>query len=81
LDNIINAQRSPLNKTGLGYNGETSQASTSKSYLDAARRNEQKHNEDDQARQGQIANRNYQGAIHFQSEQKLQSATGKIFSF
>jgi len=40
LDNIINVQRSPLNKTGLGYNGETSQASTSKSYLDAARRNE-----------------------------------------
>eukprot|EP00253_Pinus_taeda_P005899 PITA_05899 len=45
LDEIINVQRSPLNKTGLGYNGETSQASTSKSYLDAARRNEQKHNE------------------------------------
>eukprot|EP00253_Pinus_taeda_P019744 PITA_19744 len=38
LDEIINVQRSPLNKTGLGYNGETSQASTSKSYLDAARR-------------------------------------------
>eukprot|EP00253_Pinus_taeda_P036458 PITA_36458 len=46
LNEIINVQRSPLNKTGLGYNGETSQASTSKSYLDAARRNEQKHNED-----------------------------------
>eukprot|EP00253_Pinus_taeda_P009667 PITA_09667 len=48
LDEIINVQRSPLIKTGLGYNGETSQASTSKSYLDAARRNEQKPNEDHQ---------------------------------
>eukprot|EP00253_Pinus_taeda_P020209 PITA_20209 len=46
LDEIINVQRSPLNKTGLGYNGETSQASTSKSYLDATRRNEKKHNGD-----------------------------------
>ena len=45
----------------MGYNGETSQASTSKSYLDAARRNEQKHNEDNQARQGRTANRDYQG--------------------
>eukprot|EP00253_Pinus_taeda_P006883 PITA_06883 len=61
LDEIINVQRPPLNKTGLGYNGETSQASTSKSYLDAARRNEQKHNEDHQVKQGRIANRNYQG--------------------
>ena len=61
LDKIINVQRSPLNKTGLGYNGETSQASTSKSYLDAARRNEQKDNEDNQARQERIANRDYQG--------------------
>eukprot|EP00253_Pinus_taeda_P029384 PITA_29384 len=61
LDEIINVQRSPLNKTGLGYNGETSQASTSKSYLDAARRNEQKHNEYHQVKQGRIANRNYQG--------------------
>eukprot|EP00253_Pinus_taeda_P028712 PITA_28712 len=61
LDDIINVQRSPLNKTGLGYNGETSQASTSKSYLNAARRNEQKHNEDHQVKQGRIANRNYQG--------------------
>eukprot|EP00253_Pinus_taeda_P012979 PITA_12979 len=61
LDEIINVQRSPLNKTGLGYNGENSQASTSKSYLDAARRNEQKHNEDHQVKQGRIANRNYQG--------------------
>ena len=52
LDEIINVQRSPLNKTGLGYNGETSQASTSKSYLDAARRNEQKHNEHHQVKQG-----------------------------
>ena len=61
LDKIINVQHSPLNKTGLGYNGETSQASTSKSYLEAARRNEQKHNEDNQARQGRTANRDYQG--------------------
>jgi len=44
LDEIINLQRSPLIKTGLRYNEEASQAqktSTSKSYLDAARRNEQ----------------------------------------
>ncbi|WP_287256536.1 hypothetical protein, partial [Stenotrophomonas sp.] len=61
LDKIINVQRSPLNKTGLGYNEETSQASTSKSYLDAARRNEQKDNEDNQERQERIANREYQG--------------------
>eukprot|EP00253_Pinus_taeda_P034031 PITA_34031 len=61
LDEIINVHRSPLNKTGLGYNGETSQASTSKSYLDAARRNEQKHNEDHKVKQGRIANRKYQG--------------------
>eukprot|EP00253_Pinus_taeda_P018208 PITA_18208 len=61
LDEIMNVQQSPLNNTSLGYNGETSQASTSKSYLDAARRNEQKHNEDHQVKQGRIANRNYQG--------------------
>ena len=46
LDEIINVQRSPLIKTGLGYNGEASQASTSKSYLNAARRYEQKPNGD-----------------------------------
>eukprot|EP00253_Pinus_taeda_P023669 PITA_23669 len=46
LDEIINVQHSPLIKTGLEYNGEASQASTSKSYLDAARRNEQKPNGD-----------------------------------
>eukprot|EP00253_Pinus_taeda_P001904 PITA_01904 len=61
LDEIINVQRSPLNKTCLGYNGETSQASTSKSYLDAARRSEQKHNEDHQVKQGRTTNINYQG--------------------
>ena len=53
LDEIIKVQRSPLIKTGLGYNEESSQVhkpSTSKSYLDAARRSEridnqlQKHN-------------------------------------
>jgi len=44
LDEIINVQRSPLIKTGPGYTRETSQASTSKSYLDAARRNEQRYN-------------------------------------
>ena len=41
LDEIIKVQRSPLIKTGLGYNEETTQAqkpSTSKSYLDVARR-------------------------------------------
>jgi len=50
LDEIINVQRSPLIKTGLGYNGEASQASTSKSYLDAARWNEQKLNGDHQVK-------------------------------
>ena len=59
LDEIINAQCSPLNKTGMGYNGETSQASTSKSYLDAEKRSEQKHNGDYQVKQGQIANKGY----------------------
>eukprot|EP00253_Pinus_taeda_P020619 PITA_20619 len=48
LDEFINVHHSPLIKTGLGYNGEISQASTSKSYLDAARRNEKKPNEDHQ---------------------------------
>jgi hypothetical protein len=60
LDEIINVQHSPLNKTGLGYKGETSQASTSKSYLDAAKRSEQKHNGDYQVKQGQIANKGHQ---------------------
>ena len=44
LDEIIKVQHSPLIKTGLGYTEEVSQArkpSTSKSYLDAARRSEQ----------------------------------------
>jgi len=52
LDEIINVQHSPLIKTGLGYNGETSQASTSKSYLDAARRSEQRPNRNHQVNQG-----------------------------
>ena len=50
LDEIINVQRSPLIKTGLGYNGEASQASTSKSYLDAARRNEKNLDGDHQVK-------------------------------
>ena len=62
-DEIINVQRSPLIKTGLGYTGEASQASTSKSYLDAARRYEQKPiNKDYQVNQGQFtlrANKSY----------------------
>eukprot|EP00253_Pinus_taeda_P005346 PITA_05346 len=44
LDEIIQVQRSPLIMIGLGYNEEASQAqkpSTSKSYIDAARRSEQ----------------------------------------
>ena len=57
LDEIINVQRSPLIKTGLGYNEETSQASTSKSYLDAARRSEQKPNRNHQVNQGQFTSR------------------------
>jgi len=47
LNEIIKVQCSPLIKTGLGYNEETTQAqkpSTSKSYLDAARRSEQRPN-------------------------------------
>jgi len=55
LDEIINVQHSPLIKTGLGYNEEASQVqkpSTSKSYLDAARRNEKNTNEDHQVKQG-----------------------------
>eukprot|EP00253_Pinus_taeda_P003692 PITA_03692 len=63
LDEIINVQRSPLNKTGLGYTGETSQASTSKSYLEAAKGNEQKHNGDYQAKQGQIASKGHQQSV------------------
>jgi len=64
LDEIINVQRSPLIKTSLGYTGEASQASSSKSYLDAARRYEQKPNGDHQVKQGQIPsriNKYYQG--------------------
>jgi len=57
LDEIINVQCSPLIKTGLGYNGEASQASTSKSYLDATRRHEQKPNRDHKVKQGQIPSR------------------------
>eukprot|EP00253_Pinus_taeda_P016292 PITA_16292 len=56
LDKIINVQRSPLIETGLGYNGETSQASTSKSYLDAAR-SEKKPNRNHQVNQGQSSSR------------------------
>ena len=55
LYEIINVQCSPLIKTGLGYNEEASQVqkpSTSKSYLDAARRNEKNTNEDHQVKQG-----------------------------
>eukprot|EP00253_Pinus_taeda_P033727 PITA_33727 len=47
LDEIIKVQHSPLIKTGLVYTEEASQAqkpSTSKSYLDAARRSEQVDN-------------------------------------
>eukprot|EP00253_Pinus_taeda_P012643 PITA_12643 len=52
LDEIINVQHSPLIKTGPGYNGEASQASTSKSYLDATRRSEQRPNRNHQVNQG-----------------------------
>eukprot|EP00253_Pinus_taeda_P028884 PITA_28884 len=51
---------SPLIKTGLGYNEETSQAqkaSTSKSYLDAARRSKQRPNGDHQVNQGHFSSR------------------------
>ena len=51
LDEIIKVQRSPLIKTRLGYSEEASQAqkqtqkpSSSKSYLDTARRSEQVNN-------------------------------------
>eukprot|EP00253_Pinus_taeda_P035118 PITA_35118 len=65
LDEIIKVQHSPLIKTGMGYNEEATQAqkpSTSKSYLDAARRSEQRPNRDHQVNQGQSAsgiNRGY----------------------
>jgi len=68
LDEIIKVQHSPLIKIGLGYTEETSQAqkpSTSKSYLEAARRSEQvdnrqqRHNEDHQVNQGQLTSRMY----------------------
>jgi len=52
MDEIINVKFSPLIKTGLGYIGESSQASTSKSYLDVARRHEQKPNGDHQVKKG-----------------------------
>eukprot|EP00253_Pinus_taeda_P014281 PITA_14281 len=57
LDEIINVQRSPLIKTGLGYNGEASQASTSKSYLDSARRSEKRPNRNHQVNQGLSSSR------------------------
>ena len=60
LDEIIKVQRSPLIKTGLGYNEETTQAqkpSTSKSYLDAARRSEQRPNGNHQVNRGQFTSR------------------------
>eukprot|EP00253_Pinus_taeda_P027208 PITA_27208 len=55
--------RSPLIKTDLGYNGEASQASTSKSYLDVARRSEKRPNRNHQVNQGQSSartNKDYQ---------------------
>jgi len=70
LDKIMKVQCSPLIKIGLGYTEEASQAqkqaqkpSTSKSYLDVARRSEQgdnrqqKHNADHQVNQGQFTSR------------------------
>eukprot|EP00253_Pinus_taeda_P001867 PITA_01867 len=57
LDEIISVQRSPLIKAGLVYNGEASQASTSKSYLDAARRSEQRPNRNHQVNHGQSSSR------------------------
>eukprot|EP00253_Pinus_taeda_P009476 PITA_09476 len=57
LDEIIGVKRSPLIKTGLGYNGEASQASTSKIYLDVARRSEQRPNRNHQVNQGQFSSR------------------------
>ena len=60
LDEIIKVQRSPLIKTGLGYNEETTQASkssTSKSYIDAARMSEQRPNRNHQINQGQFTSR------------------------
>ena len=70
LDEIIKVQCSPLIKTGLGYTEETSQAqkpSTSKSYLEAARRSEQVDNRqqtpngDHQVNQGQFTSRMNKG--------------------
>jgi len=57
LDEIIIVQHSPLIKTCLGYNGEASQASTSKSYLDVARRSKKRPNRNHQVSQGQFSSR------------------------
>ena len=66
LNKIIKVQHSPLIKTGLGYTEEASEAqkpSTSKSYLDVARRSEQvdncqqRHKADHQVNQGQSTSR------------------------
>eukprot|EP00253_Pinus_taeda_P030947 PITA_30947 len=60
LDEIIKVQRSPLIKIGMGYSEEASQAqkpSTSKSYIDAARRSEQRLKGDHQVNQGQFTSR------------------------
>ena len=66
LDEIIKVHRSPLIKTSLGYNEEASQAqkpSTSKSYIDAARRSkqidnqQQRHNAAHQVNQGHFYSR------------------------
>eukprot|EP00253_Pinus_taeda_P019483 PITA_19483 len=81
LDEIINLQRSPLIKTSLGYNGEASQASTSKSYLDATRRNEQKPNGDQQVKHGRITsriNKDYQEQVLDQKEQTSSARTWRM---
>eukprot|EP00253_Pinus_taeda_P010531 PITA_10531 len=66
LDEIIKVQQSPLIKTGLGYTEEASQAqkpSTSKSYLNAARKSEQvdnrqqRHKADQQVNHSQFSSR------------------------
>eukprot|EP00253_Pinus_taeda_P031841 PITA_31841 len=60
LDEIIKVQHSPLIKRGLRYNEEATQLqkpSTSKSYLDAERRSEQRLNGDHQVNHGHFSSR------------------------
>eukprot|EP00253_Pinus_taeda_P035872 PITA_35872 len=84
LDEIIKVQRSPLIKTGLGYNEEASQAqkpSTSKSYIDAARRSEQIDNQQQRHNAAhQVSARNSEGAsLKYQNMENEITTTKKMW--